>query len=224
MTPHKRGPKSERNPQEEGIQKLRRENQRLTEELRKAEIVIAVLKISGRAVGVAPSEGGPRKEALMDAVTHLAPTVGVVAACDCLGLARASFYRQRPVLGPPAARTPETGSAGGPRAARSVPQPGGTPGVRAVLHEGRFQGRFPAAVQAALLDEGQYLCWIRTTGFTNRRENPASAAMSSCIRLTKAWVAPCESAELAKRFIEELSASIGFPPANSTSTPTAAGS
>jgi len=36
----------------------------------------------------------------MDAVTHLAPTVGIVAACDFLAVARASFYRQRPVLGP----------------------------------------------------------------------------------------------------------------------------
>ena len=33
----------------------------------------------------------------MDAVTHLAPTVGVVAACEFLGVARASFYRQRSV-------------------------------------------------------------------------------------------------------------------------------
>ncbi len=38
----------------------------------------------------------------MDAVTHLAPTVGVPAACDVLGMARASFYRQHPVFGPPA--------------------------------------------------------------------------------------------------------------------------
>jgi hypothetical protein len=38
----------------------------------------------------------------MDAVTHLAPTVGVVAACDFLGVARASFYCQRPLFGPPA--------------------------------------------------------------------------------------------------------------------------
>jgi hypothetical protein len=43
----------------------------------------------------------------MDAVTHLAPTVGVVAACDFLGVARASFYRQRPVLGPTASPLPE---------------------------------------------------------------------------------------------------------------------
>jgi hypothetical protein len=43
----------------------------------------------------------------MDAVTHLAPTVGVVAACDFLGVARASFYRQRPVPGPTASPVPE---------------------------------------------------------------------------------------------------------------------
>jgi len=44
LTPHKRGPKSKRNPQEAENQKLRRENQRLTEELRKAAIVIDVQK------------------------------------------------------------------------------------------------------------------------------------------------------------------------------------
>ena len=34
--------------------------------------------------------------------------------------------------------------------------------VLTVLHEERFQDRSPAAVQATLLDEGQYLCSIRT--------------------------------------------------------------
>jgi transposase-like protein len=51
LTPHKRGPKSKRSPQEEEIQKLRRENQRLTEELRKAEIVIKVQKKVGALLG-----------------------------------------------------------------------------------------------------------------------------------------------------------------------------
>ena len=36
----------------------------------------------------------------MDAVLQLAPTVGIESACDALGVARASFYRQRPLLGP----------------------------------------------------------------------------------------------------------------------------
>ena len=51
LTPHKRGPKSKRNPQEEEMQRLRRENQRLTEELRKAEIVIDVQKKVGALLG-----------------------------------------------------------------------------------------------------------------------------------------------------------------------------
>ena len=47
----------------------------------------------------------------MNAVADLAPTVGIVAACDFLSASRASFYRQRPILGPPLAppRLPESG-------------------------------------------------------------------------------------------------------------------
>lgn len=51
LTPQKRGPKSKRNPQEEEMQKLRRENQRLTEQLRKAEIMIDVQKKVGALLG-----------------------------------------------------------------------------------------------------------------------------------------------------------------------------
>jgi putative transposase len=105
---------------------------------------------------------GSRGETLMDAVTHLAPTVGIVAACDCLGVARASFYRQRPVLGPPAAPPPEPAlPAERPVPARAL-NPVERANVLAVLHAERFQDRSPAAVQATLLDEGQYLCSTRT--------------------------------------------------------------
>ena len=51
LTPLKRGPKSKRNPQEEQMQQLRRENQRLTEELRKAAIVIDIQKKVGALLG-----------------------------------------------------------------------------------------------------------------------------------------------------------------------------
>ena len=44
LTPRKRGPKSKRNPLAEENQKLQRANQRLTEQLRKAEIIIDVQK------------------------------------------------------------------------------------------------------------------------------------------------------------------------------------
>ena len=75
-------------------------------------------------------------------------------------MARASFYRQRPLLGPP------------PTAVFSVVVPRPTPAralssdereaVRAVLNSERFQDCAPAAIQATLLDEGQYLCSTRT--------------------------------------------------------------
>jgi len=98
----------------------------------------------------------------MDAVAHLAPTVGVVAACDFLAAARASFYRQRPVLGPLTALSPEPNlPAERPTPARAL-SPVERASVLAVLHEERFQDCSPAAVQATLLDEGQYLCSTRT--------------------------------------------------------------
>ena len=62
LTPHQRGPKSKRNPQEEELQKLRRENQRLTEELRKAEIVIDVQKKVGALLGWPLPKADPKEK------------------------------------------------------------------------------------------------------------------------------------------------------------------
>jgi hypothetical protein len=42
LTPQKRGPKSKRNPMAEEMQKLQRQNARLSEDLRKAHIIIDV--------------------------------------------------------------------------------------------------------------------------------------------------------------------------------------
>jgi hypothetical protein len=86
----------------------------------------------------------------MDAVTQLAPTVGVVAACDSLGVARASFYRQRPVLGPFASPMSEPAwPSVRPAPARAL-SPVERASVLTVLHEERFQDRSPAAVLAHL--------------------------------------------------------------------------
>ena len=90
----------------------------------------------------------------MEAVHQLAPTVGIESACSALGVARADFYRQRgfPLITVPIARpTPVRALSSDQRQA-----------VRAVLNSERFQDCSPAAVQATLLDEGQYLCSIRT--------------------------------------------------------------
>ena len=62
LTPHKRGPKSKRNPQEEEMQKLRRENQRLTEELRKAAIVIDIQKKVGALLGWPLPKADPEEQ------------------------------------------------------------------------------------------------------------------------------------------------------------------
>ncbi len=51
LMPRQRGPQSKRNPQDEERHRLRRQNQRLTEELRKAAIVIDVQKKVGALLG-----------------------------------------------------------------------------------------------------------------------------------------------------------------------------
>ena len=51
LSPHKRGPKSKRDPIQEEVQKLQKENARLTEQLRKAAIVIDVQKKVGTLLG-----------------------------------------------------------------------------------------------------------------------------------------------------------------------------
>jgi putative transposase len=95
----------------------------------------------------------------MSAVTELAPTVGVVAACDCLAVPRASCYRWKPR--PSSANDPVKPPAPRPTPARALSSEERDQ-VLAALHEPRFQDRSPAAIQATLLDEGQYLCSTRT--------------------------------------------------------------
>jgi transposase-like protein len=51
LSPQRRGPKSKRDPIQEQIQKLQKDNARLTEQLRKAEIVIDVQKKVGALLG-----------------------------------------------------------------------------------------------------------------------------------------------------------------------------
>ena len=62
LTPHKRGPKFKRNPLQEENQKLRRENERLTEELRKAEIVMDVQKKVGALLGWPLPKADPQEK------------------------------------------------------------------------------------------------------------------------------------------------------------------
>ena len=97
----------------------------------------------------------------MDAVLALSPQVGIQAACDCLGVARATFYRQRPLVGPRAPTLAPEPPAPRPKPVRALDE-SERAAVLAVLHEDRFQDCAPAAIQAQLLDEGRYLCATRT--------------------------------------------------------------
>jgi putative transposase len=91
----------------------------------------------------------------MTAIEELTPQVGAAAACRSLGVPRAALYRHR--------QSKPSKSAAKPR-----PKPPRALGdqerqqVLDVLHTERFADQAPAEIYATLLDEGQYLCSIRT--------------------------------------------------------------
>ncbi len=91
----------------------------------------------------------------MKAVEQLAPVVGAASACEALGVSRASFYRQK--APPPGAAAPRR-RARPPRALSDLERQE----VLGVLHSPTFVDKAPAEVYAALLDEGTYLCSMRT--------------------------------------------------------------
>ncbi len=61
LTPRKRGPKSKRNPLDEEVQKLRCQNARLSEDLRKAHIIIDVQKKVAALLGRPIPEQDPEE-------------------------------------------------------------------------------------------------------------------------------------------------------------------
>jgi putative transposase len=87
------------------------------------------------------------------ATQELAISIGTAPACRVLGLARASFYRQR--LSKPAAAKARC------RSARALSDKE-RQDVLEVLHSERFVDQAPREVYATLLDEGSYLCSVST--------------------------------------------------------------
>ncbi len=85
-------------------------------------------------------------------MTDLAPTVGTQAACQALGVSRATVYRHR---------QPRPTSARRPRPARALTA-AERHAVVDELHQPRFVDLAPTEVYATLLDEGRYLCSVRT--------------------------------------------------------------
>jgi putative transposase len=91
----------------------------------------------------------------MNAAVQAVSELGPVAACDALGVSRASLHRLR--YPPPPIPEPRR---------RPSPPRVLTAEERAIvlghLHAERFQDRSPAEVYSTLLDEGVYCCSIRT--------------------------------------------------------------
>jgi len=91
----------------------------------------------------------------MNAAETLTPEVGTVAACRAMSVPRATLYRRRR---PPAPSGDTDSKRRQPRALDDRERQA----VLDALHSPRFADKAPAAVWAALLDEGTYHCSIRT--------------------------------------------------------------
>lgn len=91
----------------------------------------------------------------MSAAEELGARVGVASACRALGVARATLYRRRRPTAGPRSQQPR------PRPARALSDQE-RQDVLDELHRDCFADKAPAAVYAALLDEGRWLCSIRT--------------------------------------------------------------
>lgn len=92
----------------------------------------------------------------MHAVEQLAPTMGVAPVCAGLGVSRASYYRKQKDKQDP---KPKPKPKPKPERALSDEE---RQQVLEVLHSERFVDQSPAEVYATLLDEGTFLCSIRT--------------------------------------------------------------
>ena len=114
-------------------------------------------KKSLAAAGDRPEPVGERRQALMAAAETLGNQVGVARACRTLGVARA-----QPL---PAARTHRGAQPSRRQRARrhrSSSRPEERDNALDILHCERFVDASPHTVHATLLDEGQYLCSVRT--------------------------------------------------------------
>jgi putative transposase len=90
----------------------------------------------------------------MNTTLLLSQQVGKQAACHALGVARASLYRYSQPTGPTVRhpRPSPSRALSGEEKAKVLDQ----------LNSNRFMDQAPAEVYATLLDEGQYLCSVRT--------------------------------------------------------------
>ena len=152
MTSRKRGRKAK--AEDPRVKELERENARLQRRLARVETMLEIQKKNLRTTGDPPESTRERRERLIVAAEELAGRIGQTAeACEALGVARSTLYRRRqPVTSKPKRR---------PRPHRALDETEREE-VLGALHCERFVDKAPAQVWATLLDEGTYLCSIRT--------------------------------------------------------------
>jgi putative transposase len=93
----------------------------------------------------------------VSAVPELAERVGVQRACEALGVPRSSLYRHRRQ----ARAGPRRPSPARPTPARALSADERRQTLE-ILHSPRFVDASPTEVHATLLDDGRYLCSVRT--------------------------------------------------------------
>jgi putative transposase len=89
----------------------------------------------------------------MEAAVGLSREVGLAPACRALSLSRATLYRARAASGKPSAPRPTPARALAPDERQTALE---------ALNGERFCDMAPAAVHSVLLDEGTYICSVRT--------------------------------------------------------------
>lgn len=92
---------------------------------------------------------------MQEGAQELAPVLGVKAACEAVGLPRASFYHAQQPARSPAPPRPR------PRSHRAL-SPGEEQTIRDLLNSERFVDQAPRTIYATLLDEGYHYCSWRT--------------------------------------------------------------
>jgi putative transposase len=89
----------------------------------------------------------------MAIVTEHKATLGVAPVCQALAVPRATYYRWH---------QPKASGPAGPRRVPRALAPEERQQILAILNDDRFADLAPAEVYATLLDEGKYVCSIRT--------------------------------------------------------------
>ena len=134
------------------VAEFERDNKKLADRLKQAESIIVVQKKISEILGDITAQ--QRRQEFMSSVADLSNQTCTKAACEALGVPRATYYRQsrktRPIESvnrpsPPLALTATEEQC-----------------VLDVLHESIFHDYTPYYVYATLLDEGTYYCSIRT--------------------------------------------------------------